>query len=54
MTQSERIRQDIKRHLEISRKARRSFMKSPDAARKWLIDMGILEKSGKRLAKRYR
>jgi len=54
MTLSQRIDEDVKQRLRASRKARKSFMKSPQAARKWLIEMGILEKSGKRLAKRYR
>jgi len=43
MTLSQRIDEDVKQRLRASRKARKSFMKSPQAARKWLIEMGILE-----------
>ena len=48
------VQEDIQAFLEASRRMRKSFLKSPKAARQWFIRMGILTKDGKRLAKRYR
>ena len=48
------VRQDIDAFLKASREARRSFLKSPEKARQWLIRMGILTKDGKKLVRRYR
>lgn len=48
------VAEDIRKQLEIARRDRRSFQNDPQKARKWLIRMGVLDKSGKRLARRYR
>jgi len=48
------VAEDIRKQLEIARQDRRSFQNDPRKARKWLIRMGVLDKSGKRLARRYR
>ncbi len=50
MTQSEQVKEQLK----FSRQLRKSFKGKPRKARRWLIEMGILEKTGKRLAPRYR
>jgi len=43
----------IKEHREAARQLRRE-LRDPKRAREFLIRAGILSKSGKRLAKRYR
>lgn len=48
------VQDDIKAHLEASRRLRDQIRSSPKAARQWLIRMGILTKDGKKLARRYR
>jgi hypothetical protein len=48
------VTEDIRKQLAIARQDRRSFKNDPRKARKWLIRMGVLDKSGKRLARRYR
>jgi hypothetical protein len=54
MTKSQAISEDVNQQLRAFRKARKSFKGSPAKARSWLIRMGILDKSGTRLAKKYR
>ena len=44
----------VKEHVEASRKMRQEWKQHPEKARQFLIKAGILDKSGKRLAKRYR
>ena len=48
------VKQDVKVQLEAFRRIGRSFKEDPKNARRWLIRMGILDKSGKTLASRYR
>jgi hypothetical protein len=46
--------QQAKKLLEILEQEGKDFQGNPEKARAFLIRMGILEKSGKRLVKRYR
>ena len=48
------VRQQVKAQLQVSRQTRKSFKGKPKKAREWLVEMGILEKGGKKLARRYR
>jgi len=48
------VAEEVKAQLKVSRRIRKSIGKSPERARRWLIEMGILQRDGKKLARRYR
>jgi hypothetical protein len=48
------VAEDIRKQLAVARQARESFKNDSKKAKRWLIRMGILNKDGKRLARRYR
>lgn len=54
MTYDQQIDEEVRQmHLALKR-MREETRGNPAKARQWLIRIGILDKSGKRLAKRYR
>jgi hypothetical protein len=53
MLQSEEAK-NIKKLIASFRRLAKEHEANPEAARQWLIRIGILDKSGKRLARRYR
>jgi hypothetical protein len=54
MTYDQQVNHQCKVLSEAFRRDREWFKNSPTRARQYLIRMGILDKSGKRLAKKYR
>ena len=44
----------VKEHLRASRRLRKSIKGSPEKARKFLIEAGVLNKKGTKLARMYR
>jgi len=48
------VAEEVKAQLKVSRRVRNSIAKSPTRARRWLVEMGILQRDGKKLARRYR
>jgi hypothetical protein len=54
MLRSEEEAKDIKKMIAAARRLGKEHEANPEAARQWLIRIGILDKSGKRLARRYR
>jgi vacuolar-type H+-ATPase subunit E/Vma4 len=48
------VAEEVRAQRKASRRIRKSIGKSPERARRWLIEMGILQRDGKRLARRYR
>jgi hypothetical protein len=54
MTYDQQVRHQVKVLTEALDRDRKWIGNSPERARAYLIRMGILEKSGKRLVKKYR
>jgi hypothetical protein len=54
VTYDQQVRHQCKAMTDALRRDREWFKGSPKRAREYLIRMGILEKSGKRLVKKYR
>jgi hypothetical protein len=48
------VAEEVNAQLKVSRRIRKSIGKSPERAQRWLVEMGILQRDGKRLARRYR
>ncbi len=44
----------VAEHIKASRQVRASFKGNPKKAREYLIRIGYLDKTGKKIAKRYR
>ena len=44
---------EIKSLLKFMREKQKEHQKDPEKARQWLIRLGILDRSGKRLSRRY-
>jgi hypothetical protein len=53
MLRSEEVK-NSKKVIASFRRLAKEHEANPEAARQWLIRIGILDKSGKRLARRYR
>ncbi len=45
--------EEIKSLLKFMREKQKEHQQDPEKARKWLIRLGILDRSGKRLSRRY-
>ncbi len=54
MTYDERVRAQIRSVLAFAKKREAEHRKDPEKARQLLIKIGVLDESGKRLARKYR
>lgn len=54
MTYDQMVRAQIKSVLAFAKKREAEHAKDPEKARRLLVRIGILDKSGKRLARKYR
>ena len=46
--------EEIKSLIQFMKRKERELHGDPEKSRRWLIKLGILDKTGKRLARRYR